>query len=198
MWAVGINISTSILFSVPISEGGYGFSAKSLGFICLTPCCAVILAALFGHFFNDYVARRYIRKHDGIFVPEARLVTCYLAACFMIPGIILVGQALEHDLQYGAIIIGWGLYAGGVMIASVAITAYLLDSYPTGSGEVNCFLNFARTIGGFAVGYFQQPWGARNGVRGLIRGSRCHSSCCTHHCSISSCLRGQDESALES
>ena len=24
-------------------------------------------------------------------------------------------------------------------------------------------MNFARTIGGFAVGYFQQPWGAKDG-----------------------------------
>lgn len=55
------------------------------------------------------------------------------------------------------------MYVFGVMIASVAITAYALDCYPTASGEVSAFLNFARTIGGFAVGYFQQPWGAKDG-----------------------------------
>lgn len=55
------------------------------------------------------------------------------------------------------------MYVFGVMIASVAITAYLLDSYQSGSGEVAGLLNFARTIGGFAVGYFQQPWGAKEG-----------------------------------
>lgn len=49
------------------------------------------------------------------------------------------------------------------MISSVGITAYVLDSYPNGSGEVSSFMNFARTIGGFTVGYFQQPWGAAEG-----------------------------------
>ncbi len=55
------------------------------------------------------------------------------------------------------------MYVFGVMLASVAITTYALDSYPTRSGEVSCFLNFARVCGGFAVGYFQQPWGEKNG-----------------------------------
>ena len=55
------------------------------------------------------------------------------------------------------------MYVFGVMIASVAITAYVLDCYPTGSGEVSGYMNFARTMGGFSVGYFQQPWGAASG-----------------------------------
>jgi hypothetical protein len=163
MWAVGINIETSILFTVPKSEGGYGFGAKALGAICLTPAVGIILGEAFGHLFNDFIANRYIRKHEGIFMPEARLVANYIGAIFMIPGLILIGQSLEHTLQYGAVIMGWGMYIFGVMIASVAITAYCLDAYPDGSGEVNCFLNFARTIGGFSVGYFQQPWGEKIG-----------------------------------
>ena len=81
----------------------------------------------------------------------------------MIPGLIIVGQALEKHLHYSAIVMGWGMYVFGVMLASVAITAYALDSYPTRSGEVSCFLNFARVCGGFTVGYFQQPWGERDG-----------------------------------
>ena len=55
------------------------------------------------------------------------------------------------------------MYVFGVMIASVAITAYALDSYPTASPEVSGLLNFARVLGGFTVGYFQQPWGAKSG-----------------------------------
>jgi len=62
------------------------------------------------------------------------------------------------------------------MTASVAITAFALDCYPSASGEVAGLLNFARVIGGFAVGYFQQPWGAKDGygtsfgVQGAIVG----------------------------
>ena len=81
----------------------------------------------------------------------------------MIPGLIIVGQALQRHLHYAAIVLGWGMYVFGVMIASVAVTAYALDCYPQGSGEVSAFINFARVGGGFAVGYFQQPWGAAQG-----------------------------------
>lgn len=163
MWAVGINITSSILIETPVADGGYGFSANGTGYLYFTPVVAVLLGELFGHFFNDFLAARYVSRHAGVFKPEARLWTNYIAAFFMIPGLILVGQALEHHLSYAAIVMGWGMYVFGVMCASVAITAYALDSYPTAAGEVSAFLNFARTVGGFAVGYFQQPWGKRDG-----------------------------------
>ncbi len=90
----------------------------------------------------------------------------------------IVGQALGHHLHWVAIVFGWGMYVVGCLIASVAITAYALDSYPTGSGEVSALINFARIIGtaaptflrvtltstgGFSVGYFQLDWGEKNG-----------------------------------
>lgn len=163
MWAVGINQSSSILFATPIDKGGYGFTDRSLGFIYFTPVVAVIIGEAFGHVFNDYLFVRYIRTHRGIFQPEARLPANYIAAIFMIPGIILVGQALTNHLHYAAIIMGWGMFVFGCMVASVAITAYALDSYPTGSGEVSGLINLSRIIGGFSVPYFQQPWGLAAG-----------------------------------
>lgn len=67
------------------------------------------------------------------------------------------------NLSITNLVIRRGMYVFGVMVASVAITAYCLDAYPTGSGEVSCLLNLARTAGGFTVGYFQQQWGAKSG-----------------------------------
>lgn len=163
MWAVGINITSSILLATPVAAGGYGFNANATGYLYFTPVVAVLLGELFGHFFNDFLAARYVRQHAGVFKPEARLWTNYIAAFFMIPGLILVGQALQLHLSYAAIVMGWGMYVFGVMCASVAVTAYALDCYPSAAGEVSAFLNFARTVGGFAVGYFQQPWGQRSG-----------------------------------
>lgn len=36
MWAVGINITSSILLATPQAEGGYGFGAKAIGFLYFT------------------------------------------------------------------------------------------------------------------------------------------------------------------
>lgn len=106
MWAVGINITSSILFATPVEVGGYGYNARAVGFLYFTPVVGITLGELFGHFFNDWNANRYIRKHGGVFRPEARLWTNYIGSALMLPGLIIVGQALQHHLNVGAIIMG--------------------------------------------------------------------------------------------
>ena len=113
MWAVGINITSTILLETPEVAGGYGFSARGVGFLYFTPLVAVSLGEAFGHFFNDWIAARYVRKHEGVFKPEARLITNYVAAAFMIPGLIIVGQTLEKHLSYAGIVMGWECTSSG-------------------------------------------------------------------------------------
>jgi hypothetical protein len=163
MWAIGINQTSALLFETPRQEGGYGFDALSVGYLCFTPVIGVLIGEFVGHWFNDWLATSYTRKHRGIFKPEARLTAIYPAQVFMVAGIVLVGQSLAHLLTWVALAFGWGMYVTGYMIVSVAITAYALDSYPNASGELSAFINFSRIIGGFAVGYFQFDWGLQAG-----------------------------------
>ncbi|TNY20465.1 major facilitator superfamily domain-containing protein [Rhodotorula diobovata] len=163
MWAVGINVTSSIIFGLPEAAGGYAFSLKTISFLYFTPLVALVIGEVFGHWANDFIAARYVRRHAGLFRPECRLPIYYLAAALMIPGLIVVGQALEHHLTVGAIVVGWGMYVVGVMIASVAITSYALDYLPSASGEVSALVNLARTMSGFSVGYFQLNWGETAG-----------------------------------
>ena len=46
----------------------------------------------------------------------------------------------------------------GIMIATVALNAYLLDAYPEGSGEVGAWINVGRTLGGFMATYMEIDW----------------------------------------
>ncbi|GAA5859785.1 hypothetical protein JCM8547_007027 [Rhodosporidiobolus lusitaniae] len=163
MWAVGINITSSILFATPRAAGGYEFNLKTISFLYFTPLVALILGEIIGHFLNDAVANRYIRRHNGLFKPECRLSVFYIAAFLMIPGLIIVGQALHRQLSIAAVIVGWGMYVVGVMISSVGIAAYALDVFPSASGEVSAAINLARTISGFSTGYYILPWGERVG-----------------------------------
>lgn len=137
MWAVGINQTSAILLATPVKAGGYGFSEKSVGFLFFTPIVSAILGEAFGHYVNDFLVDWYVRKRGGIFKPEARLPPIYFAAFFVIPGLVLIGQSLQIHLTWIAIVFGWGMYVFGYMTMSVAITAYALDSYPSGSGEVS-------------------------------------------------------------
>lgn len=164
MWSVGINISSSILLlETPREAGGYGFSATTLGYIYFTPVVGIIIGELFGHWFNDFIAARYIRQHHGVFVPEARLWTPYLGAALMIPGLVLVGQTLNSRLLWVGIMFGWGLVQAGIMLISVAIVTYVLDCYPNAPGEVSALINLGRVAAAFSVGYFQQDWGTKLG-----------------------------------
>lgn len=163
-WAIGINISTTQLFAEPQTAGGYGYTNKNLGLLYFTPIVAVFLGEVFGHFFNDYLALRYIRRHRGIFVPEARIWMIYLSIVLMTPALVIIGQALQHHLHVTAVIFGWGMFVVGCMTMSVAVTAYTLDAYPMASAEIGGWINFSRTIGGFSVGFFQTPWAEKVGA----------------------------------
>ncbi|KAL2844361.1 major facilitator superfamily domain-containing protein [Aspergillus pseudoustus] len=162
-WAIGINITTTIMFGETRESGGYGYTNQGVGFLYFTPIVAVFLGEIFGHYFNDFLSRRYIRRHGGVFEPEARLWMIYISIVLMVVALVILGAALERHLNVAAVIFGWGTFVIGVMTMSVVVTAYTLDAYPTAPAEMGGWINFSRTIGGFSVGYFQTPWAARVG-----------------------------------
>ncbi|KAK9380336.1 major facilitator superfamily domain-containing protein [Kockiozyma suomiensis] len=162
-WVIGINTTLS-LFLTPEAPAGYGFSTSSVSLFYFTPMIGAVLGELFGHFFNDYMAKRYIRLHHGHFEPEARLWAMYLGELFILPGLIISGFALEKHWHWAALAVGWGMFVFGVMINTVALLAYLLDCYPEASGEIAANVNMGRTIGGFIISYFQVEWAQKSGA----------------------------------
>lgn len=137
---------------------------KELGYFYFTPIVAAILGEFAGHWLHDIIALLYIKRHSGRLEPEARLVAIWISTPFIIAGLVLLGFALQRRYHYMLTALGWGLYVFGIMITTVAITSYNLDSFPEGSGEVSAWLNFARTTGGFIVSYFQVRWAAHLGT----------------------------------
>ncbi|KAM7211545.1 putative transporter mfs2 [Rhypophila decipiens] len=153
-WAVGINTTLAILMSGP----PYEFGAKQTGFFYFTPVVAVTIAEIVGHYLYDFIAKQYIRSHKGHFEPEVRLRATFFAMPFVIVGLVLIGQGFANTWHYMGLSVVWGMYVFGMMITTVALSSYCLDSYPEASGEVSAWLNFARTLGGFIISYFQVSW----------------------------------------
>lgn len=139
-WVVGINTTLSI-FLTPL----YNFGPKQIGFFYFTPIVAALLGEISGHWLHDAIARQYIMSHHGHFEPETRLRAIWFSTPFMLAGLVGMGFALEDAYHYMLTSLFWGLYVFGIMIATVALNAYNLDSYPEASGEVSAWINFARS-----------------------------------------------------
>ncbi|MCJ1432689.1 hypothetical protein MMC27_002046 [Xylographa pallens] len=152
-WVVGIN-ATLAIFITPL----YDFGPRQIGFFYFAPIVAAILGEIVGHYLHDTVARLYLRRHGGRLEPEARLYVIPLATPFMLAGLVLIGFCLQNGYHYMITAFAWGMFIFGIMITTVGVSAYNLDSYPEGSGEVAAWINFSRTTGGFVVSYLQVRW----------------------------------------
>ncbi|RVX69044.1 hypothetical protein B0A52_06757 [Exophiala mesophila] len=163
MWMIGLYLSSVIILGTPAAAGGYGLAPVSVGYVFFSPLVGVLLGELFGHFFNDFMVRAYGKRHKGYFVPEVRLWSTYVGLAFMVPGLIIVGETLQHKLSVAGIVFGWGMNVFGVMVTSVATVAFALDCYPSASGEVSALINMARVGAGFSVPYFVESWVQKQG-----------------------------------
>ncbi|KAL8727241.1 MAG: hypothetical protein Q9181_005788 [Wetmoreana brouardii] len=158
-WVVGINTTISI-FVGPL----YHFGLKQIGYLYFAPVTAAVLGQLCGIYLHDYVAKLYTRRHNS-FEPEARLLVIYLSTPLMLAGLVLIGFCLEHGYHYMVTAVAWGLYVFGIMITTVGLTAYNLESYPQASGETAAWISCSRTSGGFIISYFQVRWADAMGAQ---------------------------------
>ncbi|OJA10123.1 hypothetical protein AZE42_11554 [Rhizopogon vesiculosus] len=126
---------------------------------------AVFIGEFTGRYMNDFIMNLNIRRNGGFFEVESRLWTCYVAMPLYICGFLTLGAGIEH-LNTAALIMGWGIAFVAITLNTVAVYAYCNDSFPRRAGEVSALLNFARSMGGFAVAYFQVPWATKSG--GLV------------------------------
>ena len=58
----------------------------ALSALYATPIVSVGIGQFIYHYGNDYLTALYIRRHHGVFEPEARLPLCYLGSLLMFAG----------------------------------------------------------------------------------------------------------------
>ncbi|CAE6445754.1 unnamed protein product [Rhizoctonia solani] len=162
-WTIGINVTLVIFLQTP-APLGYGMDSDQSSAMYLTPIIAALLGELAGHWLNDFAAKQYIKRHRGVFRPEARLVVPYIGSFWATVGLITIGASLGKLLSIAGVIFGWGMLIFGVMLIVTSMYAYCSDLLPGRQGEISAVLNWSRVLGGFAVGYFQVIWAERSGA----------------------------------
>ena len=134
------------------------------GFFYFAPIVGAIVGAVVGHWLHDFVGDYYVRRHSGHIEPEARLIIIWLASPIMAVSILVLGFALQRTYHYMVIAVFFAGQVVGIMIATVALNAYLLDAYPEGSGEVGAWITVGRTLGGFMATYIEINWVVKSGT----------------------------------
>lgn len=146
MWTIGIvSVITQLVKPPP-----YLFSNTAVSLLFFAPMGGTIVAEIWGHWFNDFICNRYIKSHGGKFKPEVRLWGVYPAWIVGIGGLILFGQALQHNLHWVAIAFGWGMNCFSTLGTTAAVSAYLLDVLPHHASLAAAWINAFRTIGKFS------------------------------------------------
>ena len=166
MWTIGA-VSTIAQFVLPPEvAGGYAFSYVGLAMLYWAPMLGTIAAEIWGHWFNDEIARRYIERYG----PECRLTAAYPAVAIGVLGLIVFGQTLQHHLSWAGIAFGWAMLCFCTLASMTAVSAYMLDCFPRHAALAAAWINFWRVIGGFTVVYFQHRWVQRSGAAATFGG----------------------------
>jgi hypothetical protein len=183
MWAIGITTTITQFVKPP----PYLFTDSQAALMYLAPMTGVLIAEVWGHWFNDFLCESYLRKHNGVYKPENRLWGVYPAAIAGVLSLVLYGQILQHHLSWVGIAFGWGINSFGMLAATTAISAYALDCFPGHAALASSWVNFWRVVGtstcsvmvrlksaqdiytdifsgGFVVTHFNAQWVEKSGA----------------------------------
>jgi hypothetical protein len=139
-WVIGIVSTWSQLVLPP----PYLFSPSKFALSYLAPMIGAFVGEIWGHFFNDLICNRYIKKHNGQWVPEERLWGTYAPTLVGFTGLILIGQTLQHSLPWIALLLGFAFLVFAMIAATTAVSAYCLDSFPHHASLVAAIINMWR------------------------------------------------------
>ncbi|KIX94741.1 uncharacterized protein Z520_09431 [Fonsecaea multimorphosa CBS 102226] len=163
-WPIGITTTVDAFVRAP----PYLFGNVADASIRFAGVIGALLGFCFGYFFNEWIYNGSGGKRKAHWRSEYRLHGVWFPIGSMVCGLLTYGLTLNYGKSWVGLAFGWVMVNIGLVGTMVAITAFALEKYPTHSAVVSAIINMWRTCGGFAVGYFQPSWIAKDGVAAVF------------------------------
>ena len=155
---------TSVFVLAPVEEGGYGFTPLGYANLTLAQWVGVAFAEVYNLSLQDRLPLWRCRRNGGIWRPEYRLYPLLFPPLILLPtGLGIFGAALQYHLDYMVL-------AFAVCLINITETAlvpvminYMSECFVGHAQEITTAMNFYRTILGFTVPFYIDPWTAAVG-----------------------------------
>ncbi|CCH45073.1 putative membrane protein [Wickerhamomyces ciferrii] len=161
VWLIMISEVISEIFTNP----PYGYSKLSVGLFYISPFIGGSLGSAVAGKLSDIMVRYLVKKNNGIYEPELRLLMVLpsvLATCI---GLIGFGWSSEVNHVWTGPIILFGVLAFGSSLASTTSITFAVDSYKMFASETLVTLNATKNIFGFLFSLFNNEFNHKEGYK---------------------------------
>ncbi|KAI5804177.1 major facilitator superfamily domain-containing protein [Peziza echinospora] len=147
----------SIITYIPVAYVQYKPETQGLLFIGLI-LGALMSELLFSGTLGDILMIHFAKHNDGVRIPEARLWLMYPAIVLSAVGLVLWGVSVDRGYHWIVGQVAFFLFAAGMQMGNVVVTAYIVDCHPQHAMSVVTFYSVLLNLSAFANPFFIAPW----------------------------------------
>ncbi|KAI1333411.1 MFS general substrate transporter [Xylariaceae sp. FL0255] len=164
LWAalvesVTIGFLVAVTTNVPSAyESTYNFETYQIGLTYFSSVIGALIGIPAGGQLGDVVADYLTRCNGGVRNPEMRLPAMVLSLFTCPLALILYGVGIQNKLPWICPTIGAALLAFSITQATNICLVYVIDAYRPIAGEVTVTVLGFKSIFGFALAFYTNPW----------------------------------------
>lgn len=147
----------SVITYLPVAYPQYAANIQGLLFLGLilgTLICEIFCSGTL----SDRIVSLLAKKNNDIRVAEMRLWLVYPAVIITAVGLILWGISVDKGYHWMVGQVALFLFAAGIQIGNTAISAYIVDCYPSHAMAVIIFYSVLLNLSAFVNPFFIAPW----------------------------------------
>ncbi|KAJ2907049.1 MFS general substrate transporter [Zalerion maritima] len=172
---IGFIVAVSSNVAVAFADA-YDFEPWQVGVCFVAGIIGSLIGIPAGGYFGDWVADFFTQRNGGIRDPEMRLPAIIPSLICAPLALVLYGIGIEHKLHWICPTIGLGLPANvrflSLRLVNFAISqgtsvalVYVIDSYRPVAGEVTLAVMGFKSLFGFLLSFYTNPWVEKSGYQ---------------------------------